>query len=111
MVSPADFKSCFVGTAELRSSSMDLKRYHQTLSSVSKANLCLPIIDQDDHPGGFRICICDPKDKIETAKFDELSMLVINYPLTTQDLKRVDRNPGDRLNWTNNYTLPWLTLF
>jgi hypothetical protein len=121
MVSPADFKCKFVSTTALRSSGMDLKQYHMTLSSISKADICLPIIDQGDHPGGFRICLCDPEDKDETAQFDKISLVVntmngesdsTSEPVITQDLKRVNRNPGgDHLNWTNNYTLPWLTLF
>jgi hypothetical protein len=90
-------------------------------SSISKADICLPVIGQDDHPGGFRICRCDPLDQDEKDKLHKLSGLIdtmngesdsTHDSVTTQDLKRVVQNtPADHLNWTNNYTLPWVTLF
>jgi hypothetical protein len=100
---------------------MDVDFYNRTLNSISKANICLPVIDPLDHPGGFRSCLANPKNKEEMKDFNNLTGQVDTMfgdngstaaPYSHQDLKRVDKKAKhEKLVWTNNYTLPWLTVF
>jgi hypothetical protein len=77
-------------------------------------DICLPVIDPLDHPGGFRICLADPNNKEEMNEFSNLKGQVdtmfggdsIAVPYKHQDLKRVDKQKNGELVWTNNYTLP-----
>jgi hypothetical protein len=118
MITREDFVTFF--TIDEVTHGMDVSSYNDTLKNVSKADICLAVIDPLDHPGGFQICLADPNDNEEMQQFENLTVLVDTMygsddssaePYTHQDLKRVDKQKNGKLVWTNNYTLPWLTVF
>jgi hypothetical protein len=54
-------------------SPMSIAVYDNLLFSISHADITLPVIDPDGHPGGFRICICDPSDREEVSALEKYS--------------------------------------
>jgi hypothetical protein len=122
MISLLDLMPHFSSTDYARSS-MTIFEYDELLSSITHADICLPVMDPNDHLGGIRICICDPADREEVALFDRFGQIIgpkvkddSRQDSTTRDtdLKRFNRKEKSNstlLDWENNYTLPWLTVF
>jgi hypothetical protein len=91
------------------SSPMSIVDYDKLLSSISHPDILLPTIDPVAHPGGFRICICDPSDREEVSQLEK-NGAVFGAPSTestprAHELKRL----ANSIQWKNNYMLPWLT--
>jgi hypothetical protein len=118
MISLADLMPHF-SSESYALSPMSIADYDNLLFSISHADITLPVIDPDSHPGGFRICICDPSDREEVSVLEKYGEVLgtknINEPslgpppIRENVLKRVDRRPIHEVE--NNYTLPWLTVF